>query len=408
MANHIGEQMLNCHSLIAHTTLLMMLFVFNGCHAQDSNSSIASTLKNLESKEADDRITALYDLGWLLTDDPKPADLKNAIPKIVKAIQDRDDVTNSTARIVLKQIGDPAVKYFKTNLESKDDLEYVTGCSAIKSIGKPAASWLPTLTKNLESYQNKDTDLRRLVWTLEAINGLEDEAAPLVDEVAKLIDHKNIKVPVLVCKIISNNGAVSKSHGPTLAAKLEKGPPSVRSWAATALGAIGKHEDYDVLELLSKKLDAFLLIEKQRALEGMAFLGEDAKTKLPEIEKLMRDKSKSAMCSAAYAHWRVTGNSDKAIETLKSLLHSRSFADEAIQTIGRFGAEAKSLVPDLKIQLNSIEPVRRENAIWALGDIGKDAAPAIEQLKKISKSDKDAGIRGLAKIRIQMIEEAKE
>ena len=114
------------------------------------------------------------------------------------------------------------------------------------------------------------------------------------------------------------------------------------------------------------------------------------------------------MCSAAYAHWRVTGNSDKAIETLKSLLHSRSFADEAIQTIGRFGAEAKSLVPDLKIQLNSIEPVRRENAIWALGDIGKDAAPAIEQLKKISKSDKDAGIRGLAKIRIQMIEEAKE
>ena len=402
-------------TFVNYILLLATVFVFSiGCQQKEVGiqpdskqpADLAKLLKQLESEKADDRITALYDLGQLLGKAPDKKDLATAIPKIVAAIGDRDDVTNSSARTVLTHIGEPAAEYFKSHLESNDDVEYAIGAEAIKSIGPAAKKWFPLLKKNLAAYKNNDSKTKRLIWTLEGLEGLEQEAAPLVDEVFELAKHPNIKIPVLVMKIIANNGKTSKAYGPRISKMIDKGPPSVRSLALVALGAIGEHDEYNVLELLTKKLDAFLLIEKQRAMEGMALMGENAKPALKKIESLIDNNSKSAMCSAAYAYWKITGDETKAIAKLKKLLDSRSFADEAIQTIGRMGDSAKTLVPVLKLHLDSPEAVRRENAVFALGDIGAAAEPAIDRLKKMAADDKDAGIRGLARIRFQMIKSA--
>ena len=406
------------HLAFLPTAILLTLVAFcPACQKQDgpqqgvqkrkaeTAAQFPKLLKQLESEKADDRITALYALGGHLCENKNGKDLATAVPKIAAAIGDRkSDVVRSSARTVLTQIGEPASEHLTSQLESLDDVQYAIGAEAIKAIGPAAGKkWFPLLKKNLASYTNDDTKLKRLLWTLEALTGIGKEASPLVDEVFGLIDHKNMKIQVLVLKIVTNNGEVSKKHGPRIAKLIEKGTPSVRSWALQALGAIGKHDDYDALQLLTGKLDAFLLIEKQRALEGLALMGEDATPSLEKIESLISDNSKSAMCSAAYAHWKITGDKTKAISKLKKLLDSRSFADESIQTLGRMGQSASSLVPILKLHLDSPEPVRRENALFALGDIGAAAKPTIERLEKLATDDKDAGIRGLARIQIQKI-----
>ena len=119
------------HNLII---LKLALLVFlGGCDEQEV--SVDSALEKLESKEADDRISALYSLGDILSKESSEEILKKAVPKIVAAIQDKDDVANSTARVVLKQIGAPASKHLGSHLESDDKFKYALGCEAIKAIG---------------------------------------------------------------------------------------------------------------------------------------------------------------------------------------------------------------------------------------------------------------------------------
>jgi HEAT repeat protein len=368
-----------------------------------SNARVEASLKRLESDKTDDRIASLFALAELLSDDQNASDRKFAIPAIVNSVADRSDLVRTAQKIVLQQIGAPAAEYLKEYVSSPDFRTYAFGCEAIRTIGPGAKMWLPDLQQRLKKLTRSEEDEPYLIATIEALAGLGKESLPALDDVLKFLDHKNFRVLVAVCKMAANLGPQAKPFGPQFVELSNDGIPSARSWALVTLGSIGLSEDYDVVQLLTKKLDTFLLIDKQRALEGLSKLGPEAKAALPQVDALMNDPTKNAIQYAAFARWKITGDVQPSLGILTQLIDSRSVGDEAIQIIGQMGPSAKDAVPNLIKQLSSEEPQRRENAIWALGDIGSDAKSAIPQLEKLTSDDEDILIREIAKIVVKKI-----
>ncbi len=390
-------------AIVAILAVATLLLFRNRPQDVPSNARVEASLKLLESEKTDDRIAALFALAELLADDQNASDRKFAIPAIVNSVADRSDLVRTAQKIAVQQIGAPAAEYLKEFVTSPEFRTYAFGCEAIRTIGPGAKIWLPDLHERLKKLTRDEEDAPFLIATIEALAGLGKESEPALDDALKFLDHKNFRVVVAVCKMAANLGPQAKPCGPRFVELSNDGIPSARSWALITLGSIGLSEDYDVVDLLAKKLNTFLLIDKQRALEGLSILGPEAKSALPQVDALMNDHSKNATQYAAFAHWKITGDVQPSLGILIKLIDSRSVGDEAIQIIGRMGPSAKDAVPDLIKQLSSEEPQRRENSIWALGDIGIDAKSAVPQLEKLSSDDEDILIREIAKIVVKKI-----
>ena len=158
-----------------------------------------------------------------------------------------------------------------------------------------------------------------------------------------------------------------------------------------------------MVEILDGKLDKFLLLDKQRALQGLALIGPPAKAALPNIERLMKDNSQSCPHDAAFAYWKISGDSDLPVSVLVELLSNIDFQAETIDLLGDMGPAAKTSVPALIKLLGSDEVHLREGAVLSLGAIGPVAKAALPALRKL-KNDPDLLIRSAADRSIKEIE----
>jgi HEAT repeat protein len=220
--------------------------------------------------------------------------------------------------------------------------------------------------------------------------------------IAKL-DSKNFNVQLSACRVIIQIGHPARKAGPRLVNLLEEGIASSRSWASIALGAIGPHEDYDVVDLLSQRLSRFYLVDRQRALVGLAYLGPEAKAALPAVEKLMNDPTKSVQATSARTRWKITGETEKSVEILIPLLPTMEHGVEAMDVLAEMESAAKTAVPALIQQTRSPEAPSRESAVYTLAAIGAAARSAIPDLEKVAAKDNDRLIREAAKFAIQSI-----
>ena len=179
------------------------------------------------------------------------------------------------------------------------------------------------------------------------------------------LDSEDFNIQLSACRVISKMGPKARKAGPRLVKLLEEGNASARSWASIALGAIGPHEQYDVVELLEQRLDRFYVIDRERALKGLAFLGTEATSTLPKIKKLMDDPTKSVQHIAAQTHWKITRNSEPAIDTLITLIPSMVHSGDTMDIIAEMGADGKKAIPEIIKQLKHPEATHREAACYA-------------------------------------------
>ncbi|MCH2182917.1 MAG: HEAT repeat domain-containing protein [Mariniblastus sp.] len=362
-------------------------------YQQDPEAKGTSDLvAKLADKDDKVRVDALIELGR------SSEDLPQVVPAVVGQLGELDPLVSSAASQAMVDLGAKAVPHLKPFLQSEDYRTYALGCEACRVIGEPCAVYVPLLMERL-----KENDQRMRGPSIGAMANFGKAALPALDQVIAGLDAEPFMTQVHACKVLVALGPDARPAGEKLVELAEKGNPSVRSWATVALGAIGPVDEYDVVEILDDKLDDFLLLDKQRALQGLALIGPAGKRALPNIERLMQDKSKSCPHDAAYAYWKVTGDADRPVAVLVELLQDVNFQNDAIEILGDMGPQAKNSVPALIEQLGSSEDYLREGAVLTLGAIGPDAKEALPALGKM-KDDPDALIRSAAERSIREIE----
>ena len=363
------------------------VFISSGAVDFTQDPVAQGTSKFLEmvgSSDKNIRIEALIALGG------SSGDYEQVTPAVVGRLGELDPLESSAASQAIVDLGSNAVPHLKPFLESEDYKTYSLGCEACRVIGEPCSVYVPLLLQRL-----RDGDERFRGPSIGAMAGFGQAALPAMKEITAALEDKNFMTQVFACKVLASMGIAAKPAGPKLVVLAEIGNPSARSWATIALGAIGPVEEYDVIEILDGKLDDFLLLDKQRALQGLALIGPPARAALPNIKRLMADKSKSCPHDAAYAYWKVTGDSEGASTALGDLLGDVDYVAATIEILGDMGPAAKGSVPELIELLGSTEDHLREGAALALGAIGPAAKSALPALEKV-KSDPDLLIRSAA------------
>ncbi len=341
-------------------------------------------IKKLQDKDKNVRIESLIELG------KSKDNLDQVVPAVVGQLGELDPLVSVAASQAMVALGEPAVPHIKPFLESDDYKTYALGCIACREMGEPCAVYVPLLRKRIQT-----GDERVQGRSIDAMSNFGKSALPALDEIRAGLDAKVFMTQVVACKTLASLGRDAKPAGPRLVELAEKGNLSARSWATVALGAIGPVEEYDVVAILDGKLDEFLLLDKQRALKGLALIGPPAKAALPNIERLMNDNSKSCPHDAAYAYWKISGDSKLPVSVLVELLSNVDFQAETIDLLGDMGPAAKSSVPELIKLLGSDEVHLRESAVLSLGAIGPGAKAALPALRKM-KNDPDLLVRSAA------------
>jgi HEAT repeat protein len=325
--------------------------------------------------------------------------LSTLVPALGKILVDNDELVRIAAGIVLNKIGPKGAEHLRALIESENVSDNAIACSALKEMGG-ANLYLPQIRKWLTSVNSETRKLG-----LFALQGSKEGVLEVLQEVTDTLDDKDFNVACMACRVLVKLGPDGIDAIPKLIELRKTGIPSSRSWAAVALGAIGPNTEFDTASYLAGTLDAFVYQEKQRSLEGLALMGPEAISVADDVRDVMRDAQRRVMPEAAFALWRITGETDEPIKVLSEALDNPDIVDQTIVLVGKMGAAAKPLVGRISNALTTGEAGLQEAAAIALGEIGPAAAEAIPALKSIAENPNlDGLIRYYAREAIEKIE----
>ncbi|HMP80372.1 MAG TPA: HEAT repeat domain-containing protein, partial [Pirellulaceae bacterium] len=375
--------------VILITVLVMVLFVSGWIPWPWGNSKLAllqDLIADARSPDNDQRIPALLQLGQ------HREFLPDSLPAILESLNHREELVRNAARLAIKDLGDEVVPLLKPWLESEDIQQYAMGAEAVRALGPTADVWTDHLIARLDH-----EDMRFRLASLFALREVGPSAIRSLDACIRLLDDPEFNIVINACRVLAGLGPAANKATPKIMTLLpddDKNILSVRSTAAETLGALGPVEGIDVVGAISAKLDAFYHLEKERALIGLGYLGKAAAPALPKIKSLMGDSadptnqtSRSVMPRAALTYYLVSGDLERTLSVLEALLESPSYENETILRIAELRDKAKPLVPGLIKKLDASEEFTREQAVWALAEIGAAAAEAIGKLKQLADRD---------------------
>ena len=322
-----------------------------------------------------------------LTEDRFP--LEKIVPIMARATSDRDELVRAAGEVGIARIGKSAMPVLitmmdKNYLESKD---FIAVCGAASVLGPDAIELFPKLQEALDSGESKYQKM-----ALFAMKNMGDENIKAMDRLIELLDSVDLNAQIAVCKILESLGPNAEPATEKLVDLFEHGIVSTRSWAAIVLGAIGESMDHDILALLTKRLDAFVLVDKQRAMIGLGHMGANAQPAVEKITQLMNDPSKNCQPQAAVTRWQITGEIEPSLKVLGELLPTRDYKQTVLEQLANIGPAAAPMANTISKELASDDVSIRELAAIALGKIGPAAQSAMPQLKALLQ-DKDALLR---------------
>jgi HEAT repeat protein len=326
----------------------------------------------------------------------EPGDLSKTIPVLAKLSLDSDELIRSATTIAFKNIGAKGGPHVRLMIESGEQDQITQACSALKELGG-GELYFEQLRKWLGS--SDVNDRKRALFVLQ---GVGPPAGELMDLIIEALDDPDFNNQCMACRVLESLGTDAMPAENALLRLAKEGNPSTRGWAAVALGAMGPTDQTDVARLLANNLEAFVQIEKQRALIGLAHMGPEASSVVDEVRNSMIEESRHVMPHAAYALFRITGKPDESLKVLGELIDDPSYMSESIELAGKMQSDAAPLVGKLIGKLRSEDESVRELAVVALGNIGPAAAKAKPEIEKLL-FDNDALIRYAAKESLKQI-----
>jgi len=168
---------------------------------------------------------------------------------------------------------------------------------------------------------------------------------------------------------------------PALATALQDRTAAVRTAAVWALGQVGPAaapERRELVRLLGDG-DPFVRAGAAYALGG---IGSAAAPAVPALIARLADLDERVRWRAVDALGKIGPRAD-SVELLAALVRETACPGRglAAEQLGRVGGAAHAAVPDLIEATSDARPDVRWRAVWALGQIGPDAAPAVPALR---------------------------
>ncbi len=294
--------------------------------------------------------------------------------------------------------------------------------AAARTLGSSEPAQLGLLKKGLQS-----TDAIRRRASIVAIHFSGTQGAVLADDVANLLDDKNVLIRRTalgfmrdvgeqavphrerITKCLKDSdfhtqywaaralGAMGEKGAPSAAAlveRLENGVASVRRNAAIALGNIGPKAGPAAAKALTKAFGDFSATVRVAAAEAIGRYGELGRPSTGELRGLLKSNSTEARVAAARSLAVFDEFVSESIAAMVEELEGDQYPWDAAETIGRFKAKAAIAVPQLITALKAPDPETRSAAAAALAEIGDTRAR--QPLRDAAAEDVEPSVRDSA------------
>jgi HEAT repeat protein len=355
----------------------------------------AELLKIANDNASPERLDAIFKLIDV------EQNLPTLVPALSKMLFDRSELVRIAAGIVLNKVGSQGAPHLRPMMESADAEQYAIACSALKEMGGANL-----YADQIKEWLLTDDSISRK-RALFALQGSNEGVLELLDPIIGTLEDPDFNVQCMACRVLVKLGPDAIDATDELMKLYKTGLPSARGWAVIALGAIGPNKEFDTAEFLVSTLDAFIQQEKQRSLIGLAKMGPEAIKVAEQVREVMKDKQKRVMPHAAFALWRITGETEEPLKVLAEGLNDFDSRDATLELIGEMQDAAKPLVGDVVKLIKNLladEQGSLELAVIALGNIGQAAKDSLPTLQKIAEDKElDAVIRFYAREAIEKI-----
>ncbi len=382
--NRNSTQLAMSHVFLASvvSTLGMLAADVSAANAQDSRiNKLPALLKQLDDDHADTRMEAAQEIGKL-----GPQAL-SAAPALIGLLDDRS-LNSDGERVAayysraLAALGPLVVPKLIDQLSTQDRFRRAGICEALHQLGTDAAPAVKVLLPKLDQADNDD------LWAYTYVfEGVGPQAALAVPYLIQQLENGDFQLQVVTCRALAAIGPEAKTAVPGLIKQLSEGNLSVKGQAAMALGSIGVQPGMEIPEKLAAALEHPNYVVRERVLEGIGRLGQDARSLLPTLETYMEDPKFNAPVDVALAYFRIGGEAEKSLKRLSEIASHFQNELEAIVAIGKMGPAAAPVIPMLLEKIDSEDTDVAYEACFALAAIGDPQPRILEKLDQASKSD---------------------
>jgi HEAT repeat protein len=290
-----------------------------------------------------------------------------AVPVLIERLTDVDVSLRANAAIALAavEIGNADIPKVVDALarratEDTESLVRFQACVTLARFGKEAKAAIPHLIN--ASRDSRCWEVRKAACFALGRAGMATKNDPLDMRAANALMHvlskdPSAKVRLEAATALGTMGRPAQQSEQTAIenallarAKDQREDRAVQIWSAVGVMAIRDEVPEEYLVAIAKQLDNPDLGIRTHAARALGTIGPRARSRVPDLTKLLKDKQREGIVAALWALVSIGGDADKAIPALKELAERkdvdeglREAAKEAIQVIsGKKKSEPQS------------------------------------------------------------------
>ena len=334
-------------------------------------ASVAGLAAVVDDRERFDRRAAVLKLGRM------EGKAKDAIPALIRALEDADLGVRYRAAVALVRVGGDS------------------------------DSLIPVLLEGVRaSRMGMSTEAASAAWALGLMKSRAKEAVPAM--VGELQDNPRAPRPDLI-RALGEIGAAAEDAGPALTEALQDEDSQTRYRAAVALVRIGGDADSAVPVLIEalREPSHSLRSEVRWAIWMLGEMGSGAREAVPAMARELANKRGRHLLLLIAALGKIGPEAKEAIPSLRAIMEKRTLRVryQTAAALAGMGAPVGPLLPILTDALQSRSPnlaSARWTARQALWKLGAEAAPAVpgvaEMIRNQSTPGRDLLIDTLARL----------
>jgi len=335
-----------------------------------------------------------------------------AIPALIEALGDDSDQVRRFAADTLGHFGRIAKDAASALERYAREANQGDLCHPTYALGSMGADGVPALTRLLE---HPDDKVRRSA--AGALRSAGPEAASAAPALGRALSDPSWLLRETACITLGEQGRAAESAGPMLQSLFDDENPRVRAYAAQSFWRVTGRVDVAVAALRRSLEDEGwveitvaerTLVEigpgareavpdligllgrrshlvRELAAEALGRIGPAARAALPALVKALDDEGyrydrDGVRVRAAVALWRITGEPERALPVLKSVVgtHVQS-TSIALRALGEMGPAASEAVPVLASALGKYASHELPETLGRIGPAAREAVPAIEK-----------------------------
>lgn len=342
--------------------------------ASSPQERVVPTLKPLlDSQEAEARIRAAFVLGRL---GPEAID---SVQKLISLAQTSTESEQEAYMKALTRLGQSAAKPLLLHIYRQSDSVFSKDDWSVRTLAGIGESVVPDLSSALASLSPNIK-----VAALESLTQLSRSGRSALEPSLALIQDTDPRVRSSALKTVQALGIAPSDLAPRLEAALKDPSKEVRLASVKAAAAAGRESRSLISPLISllKESDPDIL---RHACDALGAIGQAAAAASANVSKLTSHPNPQVIVSALRCLGRL-GLGDDSWVTLRETIAPfaeddvSAIAAAATEAIGNLGPSDPSIYDIVKRNLNHQEPMVRTKAVVACQSLERDAQKLTELL----------------------------